>query len=157
MLLQGTRIILREFLDRNDLEWEIYLHEIYSPVASFIMGVCVPRPSVLIVGPSAPISSALGPEMEIKMIFANYIEKGLVDCESIEKFEQKLLQFYEYVLLDNDTRSFVQYKEDITKNHVLKETERACELSEDNDKFYNNSVEVINKLIKHWQNAKQVD
>ena len=107
MLLQGTRIILREFLDRNDLEWEIYLHEIYSPVASFIMGVCVPRPSVLIVGPSAPISSALGPEMEIKMIFANYIEKGLVDCESIEKFEQKLLQFYEYVLLDNDTRSFV--------------------------------------------------
>ena len=121
------------------------------------MGVCVPRPSVLIVGPSAPISSALGPEMEIKMIFANYIEKGLVDCESIEKFEQKLLQFYEYVLLDNDTRSFVQYKEDITKNHVLKETERACELSEDNDKFYNNSVEVINKLIKHWQNAKQVD
>ena len=26
---------------------------------------------------------------------------------------------------------------------------------EDNDKFYNNSVEAINKLIKHWQNLKK--
>ena len=123
----------------------------------FIDNGCLCSPLALILGPSAPISSAFGPEMEIKMILGSYIEKGLVDCESIEEFEQKLLQFYESVLLDNDTRSFVQYKEDIIKYHVLKETERACELSEDNDKFYNNSVEAINKLIKHWQNVKQVD
>ena len=91
----------------------------------------------------------------MKMIFGNNIEKGLVDCQSIEEFEQKLSQFYEYVSLDNDTRSFVQYfkkyKEDIIKYHVMKGAVRACELSEDNDKFYNNSVEAINKLIKHWQ------
>ena len=123
----------------------------------FIDNGCLCSPLALILGPSAPISSAFGPEMEIKMILGSYIEKGLVDCESIEEFEQKLLQFYESVLLDNDTRSFVQYKEDIIKYHVLKETERACELCEDNDKFYNNSVEAINKLIKHWQNVKQVD
>ena len=29
-----TRIILREFPDRNDLEWEIYLYDIYYFVAS---------------------------------------------------------------------------------------------------------------------------
>ena len=52
----------------------------------------------------------------MKMIFGNNIEKGLVDCESIEEFEnisieefEKLSQFYENVSLDNDTRLFVQY------------------------------------------------
>ena len=94
---------------------------------------------------------------KIMKIFGNYIEKGRGDCESIEEFEQKLSQFYEYVSLDNDTRSFVQhfkkYNEDIIKYHVMKGVVRACELSEDNDKFYNNSVEAMNnKLIKHWQN-----
>ena len=42
----------------------------------------------------------------MKMIFGNDIEKGLLDCEPIEEFEQKLSQFCEYVLLNNDTRSF---------------------------------------------------
>ena len=97
----------------------------------------------------------------MKMIFGKDIEKDLVGCESIQEFEQKLSQFYEYVSLDNDTRSFVQYfkkyKEDIIKYHVMKGAVRACELSEDNDKFYNNSVEAINKLIKHWQNFKKID
>ena len=37
----------------------------------------------------------------MKMIFGNNIEKGLVDCQSIEEFEQKLSQFHEYVSLDN--------------------------------------------------------
>ena len=97
----------------------------------------------------------------MKVIFGNDIEKGLVDCESIEEFEQKLSQFYEYVSLDNGTRSFVQYfqkyKEEIIKYHVMKGAVRACELSEDNDNIYNNSVEAINKLIKHWQNFKKID
>ena len=114
------------------------------------MGACVPRPSTL------------GSAMEIiKVIFGNDIEKGLVDCESIAEFAQKLLQFYEYVSLDNDASSFVQYfnkyKEDIIKYHVMKGAVRACELSEDNDKFYYNSVEAINKLIKHRQNFKTID
>ena len=39
----------------------------------------------------------------------------------------------------------------------MKGAVRACELNEDNDKFYNNSVEAIKKLIKHWQNFKKVD
>ena len=90
------------------------------------------------------------------MIFGNDIEKDLVDCESIEEFEQKLSKFYKYISLHNDTGSFVQYfkkyKDDIIKYHVMKEAVRACELIEDNDKFYNNLVEAINKLIKHWQN-----
>ena len=96
------------------------------------------------------------------MIFGNEtIFEGLIDSESIEEFEQKLSQFYEYVSLDNDTRSFVQYfkkyKEDIIKYHVMKGAVRACELSEDNDKFYNNWVEAINKLIKQWQDLKKID
>ena len=94
----------------------------------------------------------------MKIIFGNDIEKGLVDCKSIE-FEQMLSQFYEYISLDDDTWSFVQYfkkyKEDIVKYHVMKGAVRACELSEDNDKFYNNTVEVINKLMKHWHSLKK--
>ena len=58
-------------------------------------------------------------------------------------------------------RSFVQYfkkyKEDIIKYHAMKGAVRAYELREDNDKFYNNSVEAINKLIKNWQNFKKTD
>ena len=34
---KGTRIILREFLDRNDVELEIYLYDIYYLVASLII------------------------------------------------------------------------------------------------------------------------
>ena len=34
---RGTSIILRELLDRNDLEWEIYLYDIYSLVDSLII------------------------------------------------------------------------------------------------------------------------
>ena len=53
---------------------------------------------------------------------------------------------------------FKKYKEDIIKYHVKKGAVRACELSEDNDKFYNNSVEAMNnKLIKHWQNLKKTE
>ena len=48
-----------------------------------------------------------------------------------------------------------KYKEDIIQYHVMKGAVRACELNEDNDKFYCNSVEAINKLIKHWQNLKK--
>ena len=94
---------------RQERSWvrNLLARNIFS--CCFIDNGCLCSPSALILGPSAPISSALGPEMEIKMIFGSYIEKGLVDCESIEEFEQKLLQFYESVLLDNDTRSFVQY------------------------------------------------
>ena len=91
----------------------------------------------------------------IKIIFGNDIEKCLADSESIEEFEQKLSKFYEYVSLSN-TRLFVQYfkkyKEVVIKYHVMKGAVRACELSEDSDKFYNNLIEAINKLIKNWQN-----
>ena len=112
-------------------------------------GVCVPRPSAP--WPSVPISSALGPKMEIiKMMFGNDIEKCLVDCESIKEFEQKLSQFYVYVSLDNDTRSFVQYfkkyKEDIIKYHVLKGAVRACELV----KIMISFIEAINKLMEQF-------
>ena len=117
-----------------------------------------PRPSALILGaqPSAPTLSAVGLEMEIiKIIFGKDIEKCLADNESIEEFEQKLSQFYEYVSLSN-TRLFDQYfkkyKEVVIKYHVMKGAVRACELSDDSDKFYNNLIEAINKLIKIWQN-----
>ena len=91
----------------------------------------------------------------MKMIFGNDVDKDLFDCESMEEFEQKLSQFYKYVLLDIDTRSFMQYfkkyKEGIIKYHVMIGAVRACELSEDNEKFIEES---INKLVKHWHNFK---
>ena len=30
-------------------------------------------------------------------------------------------------------------------------------MNDKSDKFYNNSIEAINKLIKHWQNYKKID
>ena len=129
---------------------------IFLPIKVFVF--LDPRPSTLILGsrpsapwPSVPISSALGPKMEIiKMIFGNDIEKCLVDCESIKEFEQKLSQFYVYVSLDNDTRSFVQHfkkcKEDIIKYHVLKGAVRACELV----KIMISFIEAINKLMEQF-------
>ena len=58
------------------------------------------------------------------------------------------------------SKSFVKhknYKEDIIKYHAMKGVVRACELIDNRDNFYNNSVESINKLPKHWQNFKQID
>ena len=120
---------------------------IFLPIKVFVF--LDPRPSTP--WPSVPISSALGPKMEIiKMMFGNDIEKCLVDCESIKEFEQKLSQFYVYVSLDNDTRSFVQYfkkyKEDIIKYHVLKGAVKACELV----KIMISFIEAINKLMEQF-------
>ena len=39
----------------------------------------------------------------------------------------------------------------------MKGAVRACELIDNMDDFYNNSVESIIKLPKHWQNFKQID
>ena len=33
----------------------------------------------------------------------------------------------------------------------------ACEVSDIEDKFYNNSTESVNILIKHWQSYKAID
>ena len=52
---------------------------------------------------------------------------------------------------------FKKYKEVIIKYHIMKGAVRACELSEDNDEFYKNSVEAINKLIKLCQTFKKID
>ena len=32
-----------------------------------------------------------------------------------------------------------------------------CELNDDHDKFYNNSIESMNKLLKHWHSYKKID
>lgn len=68
---------------------------------------------------------------------------------------------YEYVSLGNDTKSlgkyFRKYKNDIIKYHVVKRPIRARELSDNSDKFYNNSVESLNKLINRWQIFQKTD
>ena len=127
----------------------IVLIIIFLPIKVFVF--LEPRPSTSTPWPSAPISSALGPKMEIiNKMSGNDIEKCLVDCELIKEFEQKLSQFYVYVSLDNDTRSFVQYfkkyKEDIIKYHVLKGAVRACELV----KIMISFKEAINKLMEQF-------
>ena len=73
----------------------------------------------------------------MKQIFVSDIEKGLADCESIEKYNDRILQFFEYPSLANDAKPFVKYfekyKEDIIKYHVMKGAGRGCELSENKD------------------------
>ena len=62
----------------------------------------------------------------------NDIEKGLVDCESLKQYNHRIQQFYEYVSLDNDTKSFVKYlkkcQKDIIRYRFIKEAVRACKL-----------------------------
>ena len=43
------------------------------------------------------------------------------------------------------------------KYHVIKGAVNTCELNDIEDKFYNISKELVNKLIKHWQNYKRID
>ena len=50
---------------------------------------------------------------------------------------------------------FKNYKENIIKYDLMKGAVRASELNEDNDKFYNNSVEAIKKLIKNTGRIKK--
>ena len=40
---------------------------------------------------------------------------------------------------------------------MIKGTVNACELNDDQDKFYNNAIESMNKLLKHWQSYKKID
>ena len=63
--------------------------------------------------------------------------------------------------LDKELTVFLKYfrknKEEVIKYHAIKGAVLACELNDKSDKFYNNSIEAINKLIKHWQNYKKID
>ena len=62
--------------------------------------------------------------------------------------------------LDKELTVFLKYfrknKEEVIKYHAIKGAVLACELNDKSDKFYNNSIEAINKLIKHWQNYKKI-
>ena len=94
-------------------------------------------------------------------IFGNDSKKGLVDSQSIEEFETEVPQFYASLSLEKEWIDFLRYfkrsKADIIKYHVIKGAVNACELNDIEDKFYNNSIESMDKLIKHWQNYKKVD
>ena len=94
-------------------------------------------------------------------LFGNDSKKGLVDSQSIEEFETEVPQFYASLSLEKEWRDFLRYfkrsKADIIKYHVIKGAVNACELNDIEDKFYNNSIESMDKLIKHWQNYKKVD
>ena len=46
---------------------------------------------------------------------------------------------------------------EVIKYHAIKGAVLVCELNDKPDKFYNNSIEAIDKLIKHWQNFKKID
>ena len=61
--------------------------------------------------------------------------------------------------LDKELTVFLKYfrknKEEVIKYHAIKGAAIACELNDKSVKFYSNSIEAINKLIKHWQNYKK--
>ena len=49
-----------------------------------------------------------------------------------------------------------QKKQNIIEYHVKNGTKNACELNDSQYKFYNNFIESINKLLKHWQSYKEI-
>ena len=63
--------------------------------------------------------------------------------------------------MDEEIKKFARYfkkqKENTIKYHVIKGTVNVCKLNDDQDKFYNNSIDSMNKLLKHWQNYKKID
>ena len=84
-------------------------------------------------------------EEVLKIILGNSIIKGIVDCEYMEEYEEKIAQFYEVLSLD---KGLIKYFK------TFKVVE-ACQLNEKSSKFYNNSVESMNKLIKIGSSIKR--
>ena len=82
-------------------------------------------------------------------IFGNNARKGLADSQSIEEFNTEVEQFYASLSLE-EWRDFVRYfeksKTDI-KHHVIKGADNACELNDIKDKFYNNSLASVSKVV----------
>ena len=97
----------------------------------------------------------------LRKIFGAHLCKGLVDCETLQDFDNNVSIFYEELSMDEELKEFPRYfkkqKENTIKYHLIKGTVNACELNDDQDKFYNNSIESMNKLLKHWENYKKID
>ena len=97
----------------------------------------------------------------LRKIFGTHLRKGLVDCKTLQQFDKNVSVFYEELSMDEELKQFASYlkkqKENTIKYHVIKRTVNACEFYDDQDKFYNNSIESMNKLLKHWQNYKKID
>ena len=97
----------------------------------------------------------------LKDIFGSPTVNGLTDCFSLDEFDKKLQEFYVKLSLANEMKSFAKYfkryKEDILKYHVMQGVVDASEITGNPTKFYNNSLESMNSLIKKWQNYKKVD
>ena len=97
----------------------------------------------------------------LRKIFGTHLCKGLVDCEMLQEFDKNVSVFYEELSMDKELKEFASYfkkqKENTIKHQVIKGTVNACELNDDQDKFYNNAIESMNKLLKHWQSYKKID
>ena len=69
--------------------------------------------------------------------------------------------FCEELSMDEELKEFASYfkkqKENTINYHVLKGTVNARKLNDDQDKFCNNSIESMNKLLKNWQSYKKID
>ena len=87
-------------------------------------------------------------------IFGSDAKKGSIDCETVEEYEIKLMVFYEILSLGNNLTVFLKYfwknEVEVIKYHTIKEVVLVCELNNNADKFYNSSIEAMNKPIKHW-------
>ena len=79
-----------------------------------------------------------------------------MDCETTNEFENKVKDFYDSLSFEKELKSFIQYfknnKEEVIKYHVIKKAVQACDIKGLENKFYNNSIESMNNLIKRWQN-----
>ena len=87
-------------------------------------------------------------------IFGSDAKKRSVDCETVEEYEIKLMVFHEILSL-----GFLEYfwknEVEVIKYHTIKGVVLVCELNNSADKFYNSSIEAMNKPIKHWLKKKK--
>ena len=93
--------------------------------------------------------------------FGTKVVKGLIDALDVDELNAKLTDLYTKWDCEENLSSFKRYfqcyKEDDLRYHVMAGAVKAAEICRNPDKFYNNSHESINKLIKHWQNFKKMD
>ena len=88
-------------------------------------------------------------------IFGTPIKKGLVDCIRLHEYDTKLEEFYLVGFRESDRQNYFKtHKQGQIKYHIIKDAVLACEPCNDSNRFYNNKIEGLNKVIKGGRSAR---
>ena len=90
-----------------------------------------------------------------RKIFGTHLYKGLVDCETLQEFNENVSVFYEELSMYEELKEFASYfkrqNENTIKYHVIKRTVNLCKSNDNQD------IKSMNKLLKQWQSYRKID